>query len=758
MRALELSLRNYRVFEEVDLELPARVIGIFGENGSGKTTLMESLLWALYGRARTAKNEIRTQGVLTDCIVRLVFDHGGSQYEVRRTISGRNHQTDAELFVNDLQLASGVTDVDAEIRKLLRMDQQVFRSSVFAEQKQLDAFSDLTAGKRKETVLRLLGIRPVDDARAAAKKEARATKHSADQLLGAVPDLARLEGELKEAKDVAREAKERHKAAAEELRESVALAKKAKKAFDDSDRARQRVEKIVIALEAANTEHDRLVAQRAELAERVERLKKDLEALPALEEERAALAGVDVLLRSAERLLEGSAKLAKLEAKLASLPAADVEASRAELKAAREGLREAQQAVAEIGAKRGHELELLGQAHERLARALEADPSQPCPTCGRPLGDDFPGYVKHCKEEAATAKKRAAAAERAARDAEAGKKRAEARLAKAERAGEEARAAGSERSQLVGQADSLRGEVALLAEPFGGAAPDPDALRAGVLRAKELGQRIAELGVERERLAEAGGDLAKAEARAAELEQTRQALAEEATELSFDAEEHARLRAEHEEADRRLDGTRAAEREATDEANRAELRVSGLEGEIKQAKETAARVEELRGEARYLDRVSALLDGFRDHLVSRIGPELSREAESLFRELTNHEYEDLRIDEDDLKIQIADGDAYFGIERFSGSETDLANLALRVAISMHLSRVSGADIGMMVLDEVLGSLDEERKDLMIQTLGRLSGRFHQLFVITHAERVKDQFPASIQVAKVGRRRSTALLV
>ena len=28
MRALELSLRNYRVFEEVDLELPARVIGI----------------------------------------------------------------------------------------------------------------------------------------------------------------------------------------------------------------------------------------------------------------------------------------------------------------------------------------------------------------------------------------------------------------------------------------------------------------------------------------------------------------------------------------------------------------------------------------------------------------------------------------------------------------------------------------------------------------------------------------------------------
>ena len=49
MRVLELSLRNYRIFEEVDLELPARVIGIFGENGAGKSSLMESIAFACYG-------------------------------------------------------------------------------------------------------------------------------------------------------------------------------------------------------------------------------------------------------------------------------------------------------------------------------------------------------------------------------------------------------------------------------------------------------------------------------------------------------------------------------------------------------------------------------------------------------------------------------------------------------------------------------------------------------------------------------------
>jgi DNA repair exonuclease SbcCD ATPase subunit len=43
-------------------------------------------------------------------------------------------------------------------------------------------------------------------------------------------------------------------------------------------------------------------------------------------------------------------------------------------------------------------------------------------------------------------------------------------------------------------------------------------------------------------------------------------------------------------------------------------------------------------------------------------------------------------------------------------------------------------------------------------MGRLASRFHQLFVITHAEQVKDQFPASVVVSKTGRRRSAAALV
>jgi DNA repair exonuclease SbcCD ATPase subunit len=287
--------------------------------------------------------------------------------------------------------------------------------------------------------------------------------------------------------------------------------------------------------------------------------------------------------------------------------------------------------------------------------------------------------------------------------------------------------------------------------------PDLTELEAQALRSSELSRRLAELRAERNRLVEAERDLEGAEKDLTACRSRIEELDRETVGLAFDPEDHERLSKERDESARLLEDARRAERDATALSNTKEARVEVLQAEIRKVKEIAGRVGELRDEARHVAKVSDLLDGFRNHLVARIGPELSREAEALFRDLTNHEYEDLKIDDDTLSIHLADAGTWFGMERFSGSETDLANLALRVAISTHLSRMSGADVGMMVLDEVLASLDVERKDLFVQTMGKLADRFNQLFVITHAEQVKDQFPAQIEVRKVARRRSTAEL-
>ncbi|HEX2032210.1 MAG TPA: SMC family ATPase [Actinomycetota bacterium] len=758
MRVAELSLRNYRVYEEVDLELPSRVIGIFGPNGSGKTTLVEAVRFALYGRARTEKREIRTHGVLTDCEVRLVFEHGGRQYEVRRRIKGKGHQAEAELFVGDLQAASGVTEVDEEIRRLLRMDEQVFRASVFAEQKQLDAFSDVTRGKRKEMVLRLLGIRPVDDARAAARKESRDATGVAERLAGTLPDLAeeeaRLEG-LQRELDAARAAAE---TASTALQEAEARAREASEAFRASDRRREEAERLVEVRKTTDRERARHEERARELEARMEALREEVSQLASLRDELASLGDADARLAAGRKAAELAGELAAAERELASLPAVDPEAALQELEEAEAEHREADREVTRAESRLERLREQLATARETAERTSELDPSAPCPTCGQELGTGFESYVQHCRREADRLAGEIATAEQAVGAASARRNEAGRRLAGARKAGQAAREAVQQRGALAERVERLRTRLEDAAAPFDGRVPDVQGLEADAARARELHGRVARLEAHQRHLEEDERDLAAARS---QVDETTEGLAEldrRLAELAFDAEDHARLAKEEAESRRLLEEARTAEREAGRRLAQAENEVGKLEASLEQARRTRAKVAELREDARYVERVSVLLDGFRDHLVTRIGPELSREAEAVFRELTNHEYDDLRIDEDTMGIEIADGTQYFPIERFSGSEADLANLALRVAISVHLSRMSGADIGMMVLDEVLGSLDVERKDLFVQTMGRLADRFNQLFVITHAEQVKDAFPASIEVRKVGRRRSQAVLV
>jgi DNA repair protein SbcC/Rad50 len=100
----------------------------------------------------------------------------------------------------------------------------------------------------------------------------------------------------------------------------------------------------------------------------------------------------------------------------------------------------------------------------------------------------------------------------------------------------------------------------------------------------------------------------------------------------------------------------------------------------------------------------------------------------------------------------------YGMSRFSGSEVDLANLALRVAISEHVRFQSGGAVGLLVLDEVFGPLDDDRKERMLLALERLKGRFRQVLVVTHDATIKDQLPNAVQVTKLPGRRATARLV
>jgi exonuclease SbcC len=200
VRITRIYLRNYRVFEqELDLPMPAGLVGVYGVNGGGKSSLIESILWTIYGRSRTKNEEIRTTGVLADCITELEFEHEGHLYLVRRTITGINSTVKAEALADGAQVASGVGDVRKYVHSVLGMDDAAFRASVFAEQKQVAAFSLKRPAERRDLVLKLLGITPLDAARDRARADARAARDRVEQVRSLLADPE----ELRAAMDLA---------------------------------------------------------------------------------------------------------------------------------------------------------------------------------------------------------------------------------------------------------------------------------------------------------------------------------------------------------------------------------------------------------------------------------------------------------------------------------------------------------------------------------------------------------------------------
>jgi exonuclease SbcC len=73
----------------------------------------------------------------------------------------------------------------------------------------------------------------------------------------------------------------------------------------------------------------------------------------------------------------------------------------------------------------------------------------------------------------------------------------------------------------------------------------------------------------------------------------------------------------------------------------------------------------------------------------------------------------------------------------SGGEEDVANLALRLAISQMIADRAGQPLSILFLDEILGSLDEERRLAVIELLRSLADRFPQVILITHIESMRD---------------------
>src|SRR6266536_1174054 len=713
MHLRSLSLRNYRVYRAADIEFPDGLVGVSGPNGAGKSALIDSVRFALYGDARTEKSELRSAGINEDVRVELVFEHEGNSYEVRRVLKGRNLTPSVEVYLNRQLAAQSVRDANAYLGRVLGMDQRAFLASVCAQQKELTTFATMEPAQRRRLVLDLLGVSPIERALVRVREEARDARTAAGGARAQLPDLPAAESAAAEAASAAGVADVAAEAAGAEA-ETAATA--------------------LAAAEAATA-----------TAEAAARKLDELRQLAALARAEAASARGEAE-RHERRALEADALAPELEAARESAAAAGLIEARDQAEAAVE---EVEGELAAMRERHAHASELLGAAAARLEAATAAaercaslDPEAPCPTCGQVLGEALAEVTARHDQELAAARQahRLAAAAREAA-VEAGRKLAARRderrreLERA-RAAEQRAARAAARVEHAEQAIKVAGDevVARQAEleRLGDPGFDADAhqraknaaeaLQPAALAVGELRGRVERAVVERGLAREALDRAVQADARAEAVEAEAGALGKADQALAV-------ARRRHDDLERALAAARARHEE----------------------------VAELEERAAYLARLVDLMAAFRLHLVARLGRRLSVEAAELFAELTDHEYQDLVVDPEDYSIRIADQGTEYELARYSGSENDLASLSLRVAVSLVIAEGAG-ELGLLVLDEVLGSLDRERRGRMLAALTTLQGRFRQVLLVTHNDEVKDLLPAAIEVHKGPHRTSTVAVL
>jgi DNA repair protein SbcC/Rad50 len=250
-------------------------------------------------------------------------------------------------------------------------------------------------------------------------------------------------------------------------------------------------------------------------------------------------------------------------------------------------------------------------------------------------------------------------------------------------------------------------------------------------RAAELERRL----VHRPEIEDALEDAMR---RAEEAGRRAELLRRESSALGFDEAAYEEIAARVGAAEEKLGGLRDTREHFGGEWKDANHRIELAETELGRLESDRKLANDKASGATKLDEMDALFTLFFKSLTARARPMLEVEASELIRDLSDGRYERMEFDEN-YRVQLFDRfDDSYGIDRFSGGESDVASLCARVALSKLIAaRGSETTLGFLILDEVFGSLDASRRNNVLLALERLKRAFGQIFIISHVAEVQE---------------------
>ncbi|MEP6834539.1 MAG: SMC family ATPase [Gemmatimonas sp.] len=776
MRLISIRMQNFRQHEDTAITFETGLTGIIGPNGAGKSTILEGIAWALYGNsaARGTRDSIRFSGAKPRSSVRvqLVFDLAGHRYRVVRGL------TSAECFLDDAEapIASTISGVSELLQRRLGMTRSEFFHTYFTGQKELDVMAALGPVERARFLSRVLGYDKLSGAQELVRERRRALVAEGNGLKQGMPDAESVSRQVADSETRIATARlrmsqaERGKVAAAELVQNVAP--RWAQAQTERERGQQLLSELRVvegSMTAITRDIDRLAAQLAEIAAAQNEVAPLVFAIAALPQMREELTAQDTLANAESRrqtllerlrtVSEEEVRLAERGTQLETAPQLERD-STAHLGALRNSLtdierqtqdertawvRDKQEAETRLEALRAQHAE-LEQQHTTMKGLGE---ETPCPTCGRPLGKSFHSafdllteqlqtvqvdgnYYRQRLEQLVKIPESLETLDERRRVLQHETVATERRLLKIQNAVTELNGLQEQRVNAAGRlADTRR----LLGElPSGYDQTRHTTLRGEVARLGELERRIARLSGLLERESSTRKEFAAAQAMLNDTRLRHQSIETQRGSLPVDETAYVSVREAYEKS---TAAARAAELEtvaAQGDVARAQAELEAALDRRRELQRLAARLEVLETDKRLHDELDRTYTDLRTDLNQQLRPELAEIAGGFLRTLTDGRYSALEFD-DDYNVIVLENELPKLV--VSGGEEDLCNLVLRLAISQMIAERAGQAFSLLILDEVFGSLDETRRDNVVELLRRLQDRFEQVIVITHIEQVRE---------------------
>jgi exonuclease SbcC len=770
-----ILLRGVTCHEDTELDLSGMtgVVAVEGANGAGKTSAMEAPLLAWYGETPSRSvADLIPIGRKKACLLEVDFTSQGQSFVARREFKRGKKSISHKAFLyeegNKEPVAGpGVKETRKECSVKVG-DMDLVLASVFSSQGDAGSLVDVEPADRKDLFAGLMGtdkfIKMAEDARSRARGESA----KAEAIEARVSDLRRDLGSEEDDAAKLDSLRGEREQAEEDLEEVLAAVEKAKEALDEARESNARRGPMATQLaelkERKSTVHARGVDSKKKKAELEATLRDDAEERLA-----AARKARDELDAAGKKRTAAIEKKSAMDAEAAGKESEASSVREARARAYSEEVKESQKKATALRAEReGKRVRiddkiqaLRDQASSaraelammrKTASSLEGFPDEePCRECllakdGIEARDGAEGK----QEEVDVLDGRI----------KTGESKLAGFVAKTDEMADEAGRVPPEDEFMAEErlrADALDAEAGKIKEQAAKLAPPPpgedEEKRALADSIEDVEEEIAGMAGARAEIASLDTLLSELRSEHEELKGRVATLEGEIPEERDEAGAKATLRG----AEKTAEGTRARLDGLATNIGRQEAVVKQNEKNRRELDEQSDKGAEASRKAGLLSALAAAFgrDGIPQMLVENALPRFQDVMNELMGELegtwsirvASQKTTGSGTTKEVIDIPVDDGDGEREIGTYSGGEKKLLKHVVRIAFAALQAERHGKGLKVLILDEALDALDDERAGVFVQIIDRLTRYFNQIFIVSHNVRILSSIPAKIQFSR-----------